>query len=145
MRRLLASLALLLAACGGKQAPGSSAGAADSTLAATPLDELRALDTEIQLSLDTLGIAAPTPDDLTYARLAGDLDPLPASTYASQTCPAPPSDACSDVCTLADSICTNAHRICELASQLPADPYAADRCDSGRLSCSRATDRCCTC
>jgi hypothetical protein len=62
-----------------------------------------------------------------------------------QTCTAK-TETCKDVCTLKDSICKNAGRICELASQLGGtDDNANDKCNQGNASCTAATQRCCGC
>jgi len=52
---------------------------------------------------------------------------------------------CLDVCDLADAICDNAERICDIASQLGDDPWAKDKCDSAKASCTESRERCCTC
>jgi hypothetical protein len=54
-------------------------------------------------------------------------------------------DTCKDSCTLGDSICGNAKRICDLAAELPADRWAADKCTTATSSCTAAHDRCCGC
>jgi hypothetical protein len=54
------------------------------------------------------------------------------------------TDACSDVCTLAEHICDNAEQICILADELgTADRWAQDKCASAKASCREAKQRCC--
>lgn len=56
-----------------------------------------------------------------------------------------PTPACDDVCSLADAICDNATNICELASGMPGDTWAEDKCNSAKASCREAKERCCSC
>jgi hypothetical protein len=51
-------------------------------------------------------------------------------------------DACSDVCTIGDSICDNAERICRLAEQLAPDDWADGKCSDATESCTAAGDNC---
>lgn len=55
------------------------------------------------------------------------------------------SDTCSDVCTLAASICDNAGRICRLADALAPDDWAEEKCTSADASCTEANDNCTEC
>ena len=54
-------------------------------------------------------------------------------------------DVCTKSCTLADSICKNAKRICEIASNMGNDPWANDKCTSGTEACRVAHENCCSC
>jgi hypothetical protein len=63
-----------------------------------------------------------------------------------QSCKPGASDTCQDSCTLSDSICKNADRICSLAHQLgDHDAYANDKCVRGSQSCQASKQRCCSC
>jgi hypothetical protein len=66
---------------------------------------------------------------------------------AAAVCEPPPSppDGCVDVCGLADAICDNAERICDLAGELKGDDWAAGKCSDAKASCREATQRCCSC
>ena len=57
----------------------------------------------------------------------------------------PKSRRCTDVCNLADAICDNATRICEIAAQIPENMWAQEKCTSGKTSCFQARKRCCQC
>ncbi len=62
------------------------------------------------------------------------------------TCKPGPSDTCQDSCTLSDSICSNAGKICSIAKQLgDSDAWANEKCAKGTDSCKRAETRCCSC
>ena len=64
-----------------------------------------------------------------------------------RVCPVnhPVSQACGDVCSLAEAICDNAEQICILAGQLGRqDSWARDKCSSAKASCRDAKKKCCT-
>jgi hypothetical protein len=150
-------LAAMLAACAARSQPraasapeshpGDAAGADQSwTGRGHGNEDIAALDEEIAHDLAQLGIDAPTDDDVISATVAHAVPPLPMSTAIADSCPTPPSgNACDDVCTLADSICSNAGRICTIAEDLANDEHATQRCTAGKLSCDRASARCCGC
>ncbi len=63
-----------------------------------------------------------------------------------QVCKRSASDTCQDSCTLSDSICSNAGKICSLAKQLgDGDAWANEKCAKGTDSCKRAEQACCSC
>lgn len=56
----------------------------------------------------------------------------------------PVTEACSNVCSLADAICDNAEQICLLADQLgKGDSWAQDKCSNAKASCRDAKKKCC--
>ena len=55
------------------------------------------------------------------------------------------TDTCKQSCTLSDSICANAKKICDIAKQLGADPWADQKCSDGNATCSAAHKQCCDC
>lgn len=55
------------------------------------------------------------------------------------------SGDCGDICNVADAICQNKDRICEIAKQLPGDSWAEDKCASARRSCDEAREACQCC
>jgi len=75
---------------------------------------------------------------------ATPLDPAPHHDDAS--CHPGPSDACGESCRLADSICDNAKKICDIATtKLANDAWAAEKCNSAKDSCTASHERCCGC
>lgn len=137
-----------IAACASKSpgaaAPSTMGGLDDRAAVHDP--EIEKLDAQISRDLDTMGVNRPSPAELTELMAGGDALPMPMGVEASSTCEKPPdANLCTDVCTLATSICGNAKRICELAAELEGDDWAAERCTSGKSSCQRATARCCDC
>jgi hypothetical protein len=61
------------------------------------------------------------------------------------TCERAQNDSCRQTCTLADSICEDATKICNLADQMPGDAWAKDKCDSARATCTDSQKQCCGC
>lgn len=57
----------------------------------------------------------------------------------------PTTEVCQDTCSLKDAICDNAERICDIAGELGNDPWANEKCKSGKASCQEATEKCCEC
>ncbi|MBA3391862.1 MAG: hypothetical protein H0T89_04415 [Deltaproteobacteria bacterium] len=155
-----AGCALLIACGAGAQkvsrSPATSPGAAEPTSVSgqpseAPRFEIDELDRQIDADLAKLRLARPpAPAD---SCVSPPCDPQRMSTAAGAA-NAPPeasckpgrSDVCTDSCTLKDSICKSAGRICEIASQLGGnDSYANEKCASSSASCSAAKERCCAC
>lgn len=146
---LAAALALAFAACGGakqsmrvQEQPVTSTDATPEPLLGARPDELRARIVELDeaITTDWPALGAPEPDDATVSSMSA----LPAASAAA-TCERSPRATCTDVCRLSDSICTNATTICDLASQLPGDDWAASKCNRAKASCKTASERCCAC
>jgi len=60
-------------------------------------------------------------------------------------CSPPPTQTCTDMCKLGTTICETKDKICNLASQMRGDQWAADKCTDATTSCTNAHDKCCTC
>jgi hypothetical protein len=73
------------------------------------------------------------------------VQPMSVEPLSDAQCHRGQSDTCSQTCTLSDSICGNAHKICELASQLPGDAWADKKCTEGKSTCEAAHAKCCAC
>lgn len=73
--------------------------------------------------------------------------PETAPPHAAQdaSCHAGASESCHSVCTLSDSICDNAEKICKISDDLGDDEWASGKCMSARSTCADAHKRCCTC
>lgn len=100
-----------------------------------PHGEIEQLSQQIDAQSAPLHLAAPAVQAMAVA---------PPSTQDAACHPAP-SDTCHDSCTAADSICSNAKRICNLADQLAGDSWAAGKCQGARTTCQAAHERCCGC
>lgn len=55
------------------------------------------------------------------------------------------SDTCKQSCTLKDSICENAKKICDIAGEMDGDRWAAQKCADGNATCDAARKQCCEC
>ena len=157
--RVLVGLALgascaIAVACGAsaaKQASPTTMGAAPEAAAARPeaRERINQLEGEIRADLARMGLPE-EPDPATAPACGADCN-TEAMTRAikpptaTATCTPGTSSTCQDSCKLADAICSNASKICTLASQLGDDPWANEKCASGKSSCDRATTRCCGC
>ncbi|MBA3456247.1 MAG: hypothetical protein H0T42_24315 [Deltaproteobacteria bacterium] len=115
----------------------------------TPRDEIETLDREIEAQLTSMGVRPTPPATCAADASCAQVSPQPMSVVpaaADPTCKPAASDTCKDSCTLSDSICKNADRICVLAQQLGGtDAYANETCDRGNTSCKAARERCCSC
>ncbi|HUJ63657.1 MAG TPA: hypothetical protein VLX92_34395 [Kofleriaceae bacterium] len=95
------------------------------------------LEHDIAAERDKLGLAAHV-----------ETAPPPVSPMATNvvaTCARSESDRCHDTCTMSDTICKNADEICKIASGLPGDTWAADKCSTNRATCQDAQKACCDC
>lgn len=141
---------VVLAACAASSSPPSAVSpiASEPMMPGDPRAQIDALDREIDAGLAELSVTPPLPACVAAASCAG-LVPEPMAmppVTEDPACQPGASDACTDTCTLAGSICENATRICELAQQLGgADAYANEKCAKGNASCDVARERCCTC
>ncbi len=157
------AIGLLIAAfmaCGGAMAPravapsavpGSDAAGAP-VMPSDPRDrQIQQLSEEIDAKLGELGISKPPPSVAatcvgpSCAQPTAPEAPVSPPPSTDTTCTHGPSQTCTDTCTLADSICTNAKKICEISQELPGDTWAQGKCNDGRASCKAARDRCCGC
>lgn len=146
------SLAFVMACASAHKASPSAAGASPSSdvpspsmMPADPHAQITELAKQIELSRGKLGLP---PAPVTMAACPGNqCSPAPEAmtTQADTTCHPAQSDTCTSSCTLSDSICDNASKICNLAKQLPGDAWASERCTSANASCHDAHDKCCAC
>ncbi len=56
--------------------------------------------------------------------------------------PPPAAQSCEEVCTLADSICHNAKRVCELADEILREEGEGDAADWAKGICTSSNQRC---
>jgi hypothetical protein len=141
----------LVVGCGGKKSPATmpaSSGAPEAsptTMPNDPRNEIDALAKEIDDALANAGIATLTPAacEATHSCTAEPYGVPPR--IEDPTCKAPTTDTCTQSCTLSDSVCSSAEKICNLARTLPGDDYANEKCQSANDSCKRTRERCCGC
>jgi hypothetical protein len=114
-------------------------------------DQIAELAKRIDQDRGTLGLPEPTPEKPTGAMpMSQDTHPSVAPTPVGPVEPTqatchPASDTCTQSCTLSGSICDNAKKICDIASELPGDAWASNKCVEGNQTCSAAKKRCCDC
>lgn len=107
------------------------------------IDQLaKAIDDE----LATAGVATTTPAACATAHTCS-AEPYDVKPRVEDpTCKAPTTDTCTQSCTLSDSVCSNADKICNIAKQLGgADAYANEKCQSANGACKRTREACCGC
>lgn len=150
----LACVALAVS-CGGARKVTSPPTAAPETTAPSsvegaqtmPVDDARAeLErrvAELEQQRTTMGLPEPAISSSPASEPATPMGSVPQSADAS--CKPAKTERCTSSCTLSDSICTNASRICDLASQLAGDGWAATKCAQAKQTCESAHERCCSC
>ncbi|MBL0212556.1 MAG: hypothetical protein IPQ07_01585 [Myxococcales bacterium] len=155
---LLGGCGAALIACASAPATKATSGLPSSAPSADPLassperQEIAKLDAEIDAELARRNQPpAPTPPCagmgcVGAAATAVEMGVGPRVEGDPKVCKPAPSDTCKDSCTLSNSICTNAGRICELAKKLgDNDAWANEKCAKGTDSCKQSEQRCCSC
>lgn len=147
---VLASWAGVMACAAGQKAamaPAASPdGGARTPMPGDPRNEIDRLAQEIDASLATAGAAtlAPATCEAEHTCTAEPMGVPPR--VEDPACRPGAGDVCTQACTLSDSVCKNADRICELAAQLGrADDWANAKCQSANDACKRTRERCCGC
>jgi len=102
--------------------------------------EIDRLAADIEAKRGELQLLEPTQDQLDHAPTEATVNPI-----KDPSCRPAQNDTCKTSCTLGDSICDNAHRICELARSLPGDMYATQKCARANTVCEAASEKCCKC
>jgi len=139
---MAALCAALIVACAApsRQAAPSVAGTAP-TGPVSPRDEIARLDGEIAAQRGQLGLSEPA-----VQPMASTVQPMSVPSAANDpSCHPAKSETCTNSCTMSDSICVNAAKICDLANQLAGDSWAAGKCASATETCKAAHDKCCGC
>jgi hypothetical protein len=112
-----------------------------------PHDEITQLDQQIEQERVTMGLG----DRVTPMATCPDCPVAPVEPFAVRpsstelTCRPASNDGCRDICTISDSICINADKICSIAQQLAGDKWAADKCSTSKTTCEAAHAKCCGC
>jgi hypothetical protein len=87
--------------------------------------------------------AVPQVENIHSSAMSGGTAPV--APTATCEIPKGQSDTCKQSCTLSDSICANAKKICDLAGQMAGDAWAAQKCSDGNATCATAKKQCCEC
>ena len=137
----IAACAMRSAAVQPTQPPSPPPTASAAGMPADSHGEITQLAAQIDAQRGQLGLPPPA-----LACLPSSCTATPmAETPSAATCQPGPSDTCHDTCTLSDSICVDAKKICDLAGALPGDTWAAGKCASAKQTCDDAHARCCAC
>jgi hypothetical protein len=115
-----------------------------SVVASSPHDEIAELAADIDRQRVELNLPEPTACESCVQPMSEGHTPTAPPTR-NPSCPSVPSDRCTSVCTVSDSICGNATKICNLAAQLPGDAWATGKCSTASETCRASQERCCTC
>jgi hypothetical protein len=128
----VASLVLIIAACGGQR---PSAYARRDLRA----EEILMLDGKIMDYRRDMGLS-PRPDPFLVSQERGRPPVVaPPPTPQSNT------EQCLDVCELSAYICKASEDICRIADELGRDEWASAKCASAKASCKEARTRCTGC
>lgn len=151
-----ACLALVVACAAGKSS--MSAPQTAPTTEATPAgigvdggnarDRILELEIQIDQQIAQLGLPPTPPPACPNGNCsASAAEPMTVTPSAQDTtCKPGKSETCTQSCTLSDSICDNAGKICELAKELGGDDnFANEKCTRGKASCQASRTRCCGC
>jgi hypothetical protein len=117
-------------------APGTS------PLPGSPHDQIQQLEDQIAISRAELKLEEPTLQEIRLAP-AEPMGALPAQQ--DPKCKPAKNDTCTTSCTLSDSICGNANKICELAKSMPGDNWALNKCAKANTTCEQSRTKCCGC
>lgn len=147
-----AACAALLSCAAGPKSMAMPASASDAGMSPNPAsrqhDEITRLDAEIDAELARRSLPAAAPPSCSGASCAAPTAAIPMGTFQrveGPSCKAPVNETCKDSCTMSDSICKNAERICTIAKQLGDDAWANEKCVKGSESCTQSQKLCCTC
>ena len=135
----LAAPCLFAIACAASPKPAS----APAAMAPDKHAQIEDLMKQIDAQRTQLGLPAPAPAALTCTECTAA--PMAETPRPSQTCPPAAGDRCQDTCKLSDTICSNAAEICKIASELPGDKWADEKCETAKTSCTDAQSQCCHC
>jgi hypothetical protein len=147
-----ACCAALLACAAGRQSAMSPVASQQDAGAMAPQspehDEIARLDSQIDAELTQRSLPRADPASCSGASCLTTARAVPMGSLQrveGPSCKAPVNDTCKDTCTMADSICRNADRICVLAKQLDNDAWANEKCVKSSESCAQSNKRCCSC
>ena len=152
MLRLSVAVALVAGACAGVVACGGAKAPMkmEQTSGAKPPPpppgggahgQIEQLEAEIAASRTQLELAEPTDPELQGVP-AEPLSKPPA--LQDPQCKPAKTETCTTSCTLSDSICGNAEKICKLAVQIN-DDWARGRCAKANKTCEASRTKCCGC
>jgi hypothetical protein len=149
--RLSVIVLLVIAACGGGKSArmgGATPAAVDGNAAAASLipasarEEIQALDDQNTAALAELKLEEPQPAmiESSAATPMGAISP-----QSDPKCRPAQTEQCTTSCTLSNSVCSNADKICTLAKDMVGDTWASNKCKRANVMCEAAHKKCCSC
>lgn len=158
----LMATVMACAAGSAKQAPSPPSATAgeptpmgDTPRSGSQHDKIARLYDEIERQLSANGMDLPSApacmeQDQNCARASTDAQVMGVKPLVpgggDHQCKRSEADTCHDVCTLSDSICSNAEKICDIAKELgDQDGFANEKCARGTSACKASQQRCCSC
>ncbi|MGE0870138.1 MAG: hypothetical protein AB7P03_16355 [Kofleriaceae bacterium] len=130
----------------GDRAPAASAPEAVATPQGSAREQLDDLSKNIDDDLARLGLPPAAPAACVSASCMNAEPSNLSPPLEDPACRPAKSELCTDTCKLAESICSNAGKICQIAKDLgDNDAYANGKCISGKASCDAAKQKCCGC
>ncbi len=138
---------IAMASCGASRqkeaaAPASAPEAGTAVMPPSPRAQIEDLDRLIDADRAQLGLDEPT-DAMLEGAPAAPMSVAPSSE--DPTCRPAATDTCKTSCTLSDSICGNAEKICQLAQDMAGDDWAANKCAKANQTCEASRAKCCGC
>lgn len=151
LRLSVIALLVLLVSCGGSKTASKSPASAPAEGATTgagspmpedPHKEIKLL--EVWIGAASLKLELDKPNEAAIS--AAPTVPLGALPSTQDTkCHPAQNDTCKTSCTLSDSICLNADKICNIAKTLPGDNWALNKCAKANATCESSKTKCCGC
>ena len=149
MLRLSVIALLVVSACGGAKGAKSAAPSPESSqttgapevMQPPQREQIEKLEAEIDASRGQLQLGEPTNPEIAAASTQ-PMGALPA--LQDPKCKPAKTESCTSSCTISDSICSNADKICKLASEL-SDDWARGKCAKANKTCEAAKGKCCGC
>jgi hypothetical protein len=135
------ALMLVVACAGAQKSTAPAPQAMPSVTPSSPKAELDQLYAQIEEERAKMGLPEPMANAQPGAIPMGEHP----TTQTDAACHPAESETCTSSCTLSDSICTNADKICKLAKDLEPDADAAAKCEKADKTCKTAHDKCCGC
>ena len=151
MVKAIGAIVLLcgLVACGAQQrsaapamAAPEAAAEAGSPMPPSAREQIEQLEEQIKVSRIELELEEPS--EASLEGVPAQPLALPPSSEDPKCRPAP-TETCKTSCTLSDSICDNAQKICKIAEEMAGDGWAMGRCAKANKTCESSRAKCCGC
>jgi hypothetical protein len=140
------SLAIVACAAAPQKSAAPATAAPEPTTGAMmpddPRKQIQDMYDKITSDRTVLSLAEPD-DEMVQGAPAQPMGALPSTN--DPKCRPAPTDTCKTSCTLSDSICSNADKICRLAQDMAGDGWAQNKCAKANKTCEASRTKCCGC